>query len=61
MLREARKASRDTERHRQAMLAASERRRAAVIALHERGWTIRRIAAELGVSKAVVQGIIGKG
>lgn len=60
MLREAREAGAQAEHHRAAMQAAADRRTAAVRALREKGWSVRRIAAELDVSKAVVQGILSK-
>jgi hypothetical protein len=51
----ARRRGTETEAARQRMLASARARRAAILAAHRAGMSIRRIAAELGCSPAVVQ------
>jgi transposase-like protein len=51
----ARRRGTETEAARQRMLASARARRAAILAAHRAGMSIRRIAAGLGCSPAVVQ------
>jgi DNA-directed RNA polymerase specialized sigma24 family protein len=54
----ARRHGDEVEAARQKMLASARERRAAIIEAHQAGMSIRRIAAELGCSPAVVQNAV---
>jgi hypothetical protein len=54
----ARRHGNEVETARQKMLASARARRAAILEAHQAGMSIRRIAAELGCSPAVVQNAV---